>query len=118
MVCDIIVINGVRVSDSMQYIKAREMPMTATTKQELGDGAAWLEVWNSIESAPVAWHASGDAARDAVVALIAYDNAGEYMTMLPEQALIWGQLRSDHAYILLRDYLMVRARISQQEIII
>jgi hypothetical protein len=102
--------------------------------------AAWCAAWNEARNAArdLARDAARDAIRDAirdqvtffkwdvvtrscaasrgaVVALIAYDNAGEYMTMLPEQALAWGQLRDDHAYMLLRDYLQIRVRISQQE---
>jgi hypothetical protein len=79
-------------------------------------GAARHAEWNSLW--PVTGRAGGraggsaarpwSAARYAIAAFIAYDNAGEYMTMPPDQALVWGKLRGDHAYALLREYLHIR----------
>lgn len=78
---------------------------------------SWQSTWNAVKDS--AWNSSWDPAKDqvggaawgAVLALVAYDDAGEYMTMPPRQALVWGELRGDPAYILLRPYLRVRAQV-------
>lgn len=87
------------------------------------DGIAWnsacaatsnearREAWDKAWDVPMV--SSRAAARNAILALIAYDHAGEYMTMSPGQALVWGELRGDDAYVLLRPYLLVRAQIEQ-----
>jgi hypothetical protein len=68
--------------------------------------------WSAATAATLAGPDSR-AARGAALALIAYDHASEYMTMTPDQALVWGELRGDHAYTLLREYLQVQAHIEQ-----
>jgi hypothetical protein len=51
----------------------------------------------------------------AILALIAYDHADEYITMTPSQAQVWGELSGDPVYVLLRPYLKVRAQIEQTQ---
>jgi len=104
-------------------ITAREIPP--------GWAAAWNEAVHEVKdlSRDSTWMTAMDsvwgtthyvaAGGGAILALIAYDHADEYMATPPGQALVWGELRGDHAYILLRPYLRILAEIARtQEIII
>jgi hypothetical protein len=70
-------------------------------------GSAWGSAWD------VPMVSSRSAARTAILALIAYDHADEYMTMTPNQAQVWGELSGDPVYVLLRPYLQIRVQIAQ-----
>jgi hypothetical protein len=47
-------------------------------------------------------------ATNALLALIAYDDANKYLTIPVAQAIVWGELVSDDQYILLKPYLLVK----------
>lgn len=97
--------------------------------QDAVRGNAWATAVVAVSSAArysaksSAWSAARDsvrdagwsAARDAILALVAYDHADEYMTMLPRQALVWGELRGDIAYVLLRPYLRTLVKIAKTQ---
>jgi len=51
--------------------------------------------------------AAGYAARDAVIALVAYDDCSKYLDMTPDELKVWAALSSDPAAILLQP--MVKA---------
>lgn len=88
-------------------------------------GSSYVAAWNSAYDAmwdatydvagDVTYDAVRDSAGDAILALTAYEFSAEYLVMSPDQALVWGELRGDHAYVLLRPYLRVRVKIAQSE---
>jgi hypothetical protein len=45
--------------------------------------------------------------------LIAYDDAGKYLTIPVDQAMVYGELLSDNQYILLKQYLLVKQKIAE-----
>jgi hypothetical protein len=69
----------------------------------------WAHAWTTVRQSVLG--ESRDAALGAIVALVAYDHAAEYLPMSTNQSLVWGELRGDPAYVLLKPYLTARAAI-------
>ena len=69
---------------------ARDRACEALTAQ--ARGAAWDQAWDA---------ARGSAARDAVAALIAYDNSAKFLDMTSKELKLWRVLSEDPACILL-----------------
>jgi hypothetical protein len=71
---------------------------------------AWDQAWNQARD-----HALVHAyyvAQDALLALIAYDDASKYLTIPIDQAMVYGELLSDNQYILLKPYLLIKHEIA------
>jgi C-terminal processing protease CtpA/Prc len=51
-------------------------------------------------------------ATNALLALIAYDDASKYLTIPIDQAMVYGELVDDNQYILLKPYLLVQHEIA------
>jgi hypothetical protein len=85
--------------------------------------AAWGELWNAERDAAwisakraarnalrdVTWEVAAvsvarDAARDAIMALIAYDHCDRYLTMTSDHLAVWSKLNADPASVLLLPY--------------
>lgn len=86
------------------------------------DPDAWEEAWDSAldavatVAARAAWDAAWDAARvtelnaarGAILALVAYDDCGKYLNMSYEELLLWGKLDPHPACTLLLPYVYVK----------
>jgi len=93
-------------SNPVRWAARREAVLVVSnSSREASKSSAWSYARDAVTVA--SWSAS----RDAILALIAYDHAGQYMTMTPGQAQVWGTLRGDIAYTLLRPYLRIRAQV-------
>ena len=77
----------------------------------------------------VAWYTAGDAARHdkttwpcqaamnvvsgAILALVVYDDAGQYLNMTSDQLRFWAVLSHEPAAVLLQPYVQARGLIAQ-----
>ena len=86
-----------------------------------GRRAAWDTVWHAVWDAArdTAWVAARNAARDtawdAVLALIAYDDAAKYLDMSSDKLQVWAILSEDPAAVLLSPAVIAYERISELE---
>ena len=66
--------------------------------------AEWLEAWAATGDAArnqARWYTSGDAARGAIAALIAWDHSAKFLDMTSKELELWWVLSEDPACILL-----------------
>ncbi len=84
------------------------------------EGAAWSTAWDTAYDA--AWDATWavtrrpvQAARDAIVALMAYDVCAKYLTMPSEKFKTWAFLSEDQAAILLLPAVIAYEQIRELE---
>ena len=70
----------------------------AVTRDAAWD-AAWDATWDAARAA--ARHATWDATWDVILALVAYDDCDEYLSMSYEQLLAWAQLSERPQAVLL-----------------
>ena len=89
--------------------------------------AAWHAAWHAARSAAIfsdrvtAWQGAYDATnyrtrwatRDTILALIAYDDCDQYLSMTSEQLQVWTLLSEKPAAILLLPMVVVRERIAE-----
>ncbi len=71
--------------------------------------AAWSAAYDT------AWGSARDAAWDAILALIAYDDAAKYLNMTSDKLRVWGMLGEKHEYVLLLPAVIAFERISELE---
>ena len=112
-------------SDAVTYSKKFRMVESET--YSVPQLAAWNAVWNAAMSTismsiwSAAWdaadtiscHSARRTARSAILALIAYDDAGQYVGMTPDQLKFWGTLSESPAATLLLPYVRARELIAQ-----
>jgi hypothetical protein len=78
----------------------------------------WKQAWEHARDQ--AWDKARDhalvqayyVATNALLALIAYDDAGEYLTVSADQAMVYGELVSNGQYTLLKPYLLLKHEIA------
>jgi hypothetical protein len=82
-------------------------------------GAARGTAWNAARGATwgAAWNAARGAARDAAAALIAYDDASEYLEMASDQLHVWAILSETPAAVLLLPAVIAFERIRELELV-
>jgi hypothetical protein len=75
---------------------------------------AYDQAWDQarVRARVQAWDQVFYVARDALLILIAYDDASKYLTIPIDQAMVYGELLSDNQYILLKQYLLVKHEIA------
>jgi hypothetical protein len=75
--------------------------------------------WASAEAAArgTAWDSAWYAARDAILALVAYDDCDQYLSMSYEELTIWAVLSEHPAAILLLPMIYVREKIQESELV-
>ena len=73
--------------------------------------AAWDAAWRM--NSDRMWDAGRDAAANAIIALVAYDDADQYLGMTPDQLELWAALSHAPAAILLQPYVRARELIAQ-----
>jgi hypothetical protein len=71
--------------------------------------AAWSAAWSAVRGATL------DAAWSAILALIAYDDCDQYLSMSSEQLRAWALLSEHPAAVLLLPMVVVREQIEQLE---
>jgi len=91
------------------------------------DAAEWSRPrrneWASVEAATreaargAAWDSAWYAARDAILALVAYDDCDQYLSMSYEELTIWAVLSEHPAAILLLPMIYVREKIQESELV-
>jgi hypothetical protein len=113
-------VHSVKFADARQHVTRDTSKDTVwwaawDAASDLGRNTAWDAasdiVIDSGSSNAVSWDA-WFSATDAVLALLAYDCAGEYLDISAAQALVWGEIRCDDSYLLLKPYLIVRVAIA------
>jgi hypothetical protein len=69
------------------------------------------DIWNAVKkealrnsAGDVVWGSQWNAARQAILTLVAYDQCARYLTMTADQLRVWGTLSDDPAAILLVPY--------------
>jgi hypothetical protein len=72
-------------------------------------GTAWVAVWTAGNG--VAW----DAIQGAIIALIAYDDCEQYLSMTSEELQVWARLSENPAAVLLLPAVVVFERIAELE---
>ena len=78
---------------------------------------AWLAAWDAAMSVTLhaAWDAAWDAARNAIAALIAYDDGSKYLEMPSDHLRVWSILSEDPAAVLLLPAVIAFERINELE---
>jgi hypothetical protein len=79
--------------------------VSCNTARKMAWHAAWDDVWNS----------SYDATRDAILALIAYDDCDQYLSMTSEELRAWSLLTEHPAAVLLLPAVVAFERIKELE---
>ena len=85
--------------------------------------AAWAAARNAARDAArdAAWDAARDAtynaARDSILALIAYDDAAKYLEMSSDQVKIWAELSEEPAAVLLLPAVIAFEKIKETEFV-
>ena len=79
--------------------------------------AAWDEAWGAARGAArdAVLDATRGAAREVILALVAYDNSAKYLNMTVDQLNMWAILSEDPAAILLLPAVIALERISELE---
>ena len=78
---------------------------------------AWLAAWDAaycteISGAP---RVTRHTATSAILALVAYDDAGQYLDMTSDQLKLWVALTESPGAILLQPYVRARERVAQTQ---
>ena len=100
------------------------LPNAAHIDRVIESVNAYPEVWAAAWEAAAArnaarnaaWSAARNTAGDAVVALIAYDDAAKYLSMPSDQLKTWATLSDDPAAILLIPAVLAYEQISEVEL--
>jgi hypothetical protein len=89
---------------SQAYDQARDQARDQVYDQARDQ--AWDQAWD--QALVQAYY----VATNALLALIAYDDASKYLTIPIDQAMVYGELVDDNQYILLKPYLLVQHEIA------
>ena len=84
-----------------------------TARNVVGD-EAWHEVYHAAMRAAL-WIGASNVAAGAMLALIAYDDAEQYLSMPLEKLKFWAALSHVPAAILLQPYMGARERVAQMQ---
>jgi hypothetical protein len=101
--------------NDLDWYAATDAAMNAareTSHNEAWD-AAWDAAWGATLDAT--WDATRDAAWNAIIALIAYDDASKYLDMPVEQLRVWAIISETPAAILLIPAVVAFERINESE---
>jgi hypothetical protein len=88
------------------YKQARDQARAQVYDQARG------QAWEREQAYNQARHNTYYVARNALLALIAYDVASKYLTIPADQAIVYGELVGDSQYILLKPYLLAKHEIA------
>lgn len=72
--------------------------------------AAYAATWSVTRE--TAWSAAWSAARDAISALVAYDDCDHFLSMTYEKLRVWAILSEDHRAVLLLPMVYVKEKLA------
>ena len=91
-------------------------PVWDAARDAAWNAARWDAVrWDAVRWDAARWNAAWDAAVDAAVALIAYDDCAHYLDMSPEQLKAWAILSEKPAAALLLSAVIAFEQIGELE---
>jgi hypothetical protein len=101
--------------NDLDWYAATDAAMNAA--RETSHNEAWDAALNArLAAQGAAWIAAQDAAWNAIIALIAYDDASKYLEMPVDQLRFWAILSEDPAAVLLLPAVVAFERINELEL--